>query len=289
MRANKSNKVTSLFVNSRNRSQELKQFLRAMRARLRPEDVGLPASDRRRRAPGLRIEEAAIAAGVGLTWYTALEAGKNIRVSEKLLDRVADALRLTAPEREHLFALAQRVPSPSAQDGGDVGLQAAIEGFTAGPAFVCDRFWNVYACNALANLVYGHDTAGEKNLLVRMMLDPKFRALHEDWDRIAQKMVGILHLAFGRDPNDPAGIELVEHLSAESAPFAAWWNTFELSRYTPTEAVVLHPTLGRLALLYTGFVAAAMTDREDRLMIVLQSPIDEATRKKLGAALQSSL
>jgi hypothetical protein len=120
-----------------------------------------------------------------------------------------------------------------------------------------------------------------------MMLDPDFRALHEDWDRIAQKMVSILHLAFGRDPNDPAGIELVERLSAESSQFAAWWNAYRLSRYTPTEAVVLHPTLGRLALLYTSFVATAMTDREDRLMIVLQSPIDDATRASLGSALQA--
>jgi transcriptional regulator with XRE-family HTH domain len=265
------------------RARELKRFLRAMRARLDPLDLGLATPARRRRIPGLRADEAAELAGVGLTWYAALEAGKDVRVSAKLLDRVVAALRLSPEERDHLFALARPREYHSAQRGREATLRPVIDGFTVGPAFVCDRFWNVHESNEQADRVYGHDRASEKNLLARMLFEPAFRALHDDWESVARQMVGIMQLSFGQTPDDAAGIAVIERLSAASEQFATWWNDYRLRRYEPSVGVIVHPVLGRLTLLFTSFIASSMAQRDDYMMIVMQSPLDEATRERLRA------
>jgi transcriptional regulator with XRE-family HTH domain len=268
-------------VTGEGRSGELKRFLRAMRARLDPHALGLETPARRRRARGLRIDEAAALANVGLTWYTALEAGKDIRVSAKLLDRVAAALRLGSEEREYLFALAKprEAHEPAAADIATV--RPVIDGFTVGPGFICDRFWNVYASNEAADRVYGHAQTTERNLLARMLFEPAFRALHEDWEAVACRMVGIMHASFGRTPDDPAGVAVIERLRAASPQFTAWWNDFRLAHYEPSARVIVHPRLGRLKLLFTAFIASSMARRDDHLMIVLQSPLDDETRARL--------
>ncbi len=272
-----------LTVTAEGRSGELKRFLRAMRARMDPRAVGLTIPGRPRRARGLRIDEVAALANVGLTWYTALEAGKDIRVSAKLLDRVAAALRLSSDEREYLFALAKpreaREPAPPEI----ATLRPIIDGFTVGPAFICDRFWNVYAFNVAANRVYGYGTTTERNLLARMLFEPAFRALHEDWEAVARRMVGIMHASFGRIPDDSGGVAVIERLHAASPQFTAWWNDFRLADYEPSAGIIVHPQLGRLSLLFTSFIASSMARRDDYLMMVMQSPLDTATRDRLRA------
>jgi hypothetical protein len=263
------------------RAGELKRFLRAMRARLDPLDIGVATPERRRRTPGLRADEAAELAGVGLTWYAALEAGREIRVSEKLLNRVAATLRLSAEERDHLFALARPRESRLAERISEATLRTVIDGFTVGPAFVSDRFWNVRECNDQANRVYGHNRASEKNLLARMLFEPAFRALHDDWESVARRMVGIMQLSFGQTPDDAAGIAVIERLSAASEQFATWWNDYHLRRYEPSAGVIVHPVLGRLTLLFTSFIASSMAQHDDYVMIVLQSPLDDPTRERL--------
>ena len=252
-----------------------------MRARLDPHAVGVETPAGRRRARGLRRDEAAALADVGLTWYTALEAGKDIRVSAKLLDRVAAALRLGSEEREYLFALAK--PREAREPAGPdiAALRPVIDGFTVGPAFICDRFWNVHAYNDAAQRVYGHAQSTERNLLARLLFEPEFRALHEDWEAVARRMVGIMHASFGRTPDDPAGVAVIERLRAASPQFTAWWNEFQLAHYEPSARVVVHPQLGRLSLLFTSFIASSMAQRDDYLMIVMQSPLDDATRDRL--------
>jgi len=269
------------------RAAELKRFLRAVRSRIEPDEAGVPLSERRRRAAGLRIEEVASLAEVGITWYSALESGRGVRVSAKLLERVASALRMSAAERDHLFALALPRSEVAAPRGGGGPFAAVIDGFTIGPAFVCDRFWNVGACNRLAALVYGHDRARERNLLARMLFEPEFRSLHEDWQSVAREMVDILHLAHGRAPDDPAALELIERLEAQSPEFVAWWSAYRLSDYEPKAGVIVHPVFGRLSLLFTSFVASSLTKGEEQSMLLLQPPTDEATRERLQRALES--
>ncbi len=255
-----------------------------MRARLEPGDVGLPAATRRRRTAGLRIEELASIAGVSLTWYSALEAGKGVRVSQKLLDRVADALRLNIEEREYLQALARPVRASAGAWTDEPVLQAVLDGFTAGPAFVTDRYWAIRAYNGLADDVYRMSGDGETNLLLRMFLDPYMRALHEQWERIAQEMVAILHLSFANPSDDPTAFGIVSRLREASDDFAHWWDGFTLRRMQTTSTTLAHPTLGRLSLTFARFVASPLEANEDRVVVVLQPPADEQTAQRLRAA-----
>lgn len=264
------------------RGVELKAFLRRMRARLSPGDVGLPAAERRRRTPGLRVEEAAALAGVSLTWYSALESGKGSRVSANLLERVADALRLGAAERELLVKLAGPIRSVASPAADYAFLQTIVDGFTAGPACVADQFWNVRAYNVLADAVYGWAKSTEQNLLIRMLAEPEFRRLHTDWETIARQMVAILHLAYGRSPENASAIALVGRLREISAEFPGWWEEYRLSRFIPIEAVLRHPEFGQLRIVFSSFVESAARDTDEPVIILLQPAADEATRALFG-------
>jgi transcriptional regulator with XRE-family HTH domain len=270
------------------RGAELKAFLRRMRARLAPEDVGLPAAERRRRTPGLRIEEAAALAGVSLTWYSALESGKGSRVSANLLDRVADTLRLNRAERELLVKLAGPVRDVASPAADYALLQTIVEGFTAGPACVVDQFWNVRAYNVLAGAVYGWENATEQNLLIRMLTEPGFRRLHSDWEATAMQMVAMLHLSFARAPENASAIELVARLRKMSAEFPGWWDAYQVSRFIPMDAVLQHPELGQLRLKYSSFVESAAHDTDDPAILLLQPAADEATRELFRRLLRVS-
>jgi transcriptional regulator with XRE-family HTH domain len=254
-----------------------------MRARVEPEHVGLPAAGRRRRTPGLRIEEVAAVAGVSLTWYSALESGKGARVSANLLERVGDALRLNRDERAFLAALVRPLPSGGSGRDADPVLQAVVDGFRTGPAFVSDRFWNVRVYNITADAIYGFAGAVEPNLLVRMLTETSLREMHEDWPRMARQMVEIFHRSFAEAPDDEEAIALVTRLRGESAEFGDWWDGYGLRRFVPTQAVLRHPVLGRLALTYARFVVPASDPDQAPLVIVLQPAADAKTLERISA------
>lgn len=133
----------------RTRHEQLRDFLRGRRERLTPEDVGM-SSVGRRRTPGLRREEVAVLAGVGVSWYTWLEQGRDITVSAEVLDAVARALLLNAAERGHLYLLAGLNPPPAGElGGGEVTPQVRqlLDAWEQRPALLRDRYWNVLACN----------------------------------------------------------------------------------------------------------------------------------------------
>ena len=261
------------------RAGELKAFLRKMRGRIDPGDAGLPPAARRRRTSGLRVEEVASLAGVSLTWYSALEGGKDIRVSRKLLDRLADALRLNPEEREYLAGLARpNRDAAAAEWADDPVLQVVVDGFTAGPALVIDRCWTIRAYNPAADIVYRIGATAERNLLVRMFLDPYLRELHGEWERIAREMVAILHLSFAGAAEDRKTHETIARLRAASPEFALWWDDFTLRRLHTISTTLNHPELGRLALTYARFIASPLEANGDRVVVVLQPPADDATR-----------
>src|SRR5689334_9862975 len=128
-------------------------FLRSRRARLTPSDVGLPDGFRRR-TPGLRREEVAMLAGVGTTWYTWLEQGRDVRPSPEVLAALADALRLDAAERRHLFVLNDQ-PAPPVRPGApeqiDAPLRRMLDSLTGQPALVLGRRWDILAWNRAAD------------------------------------------------------------------------------------------------------------------------------------------
>jgi transcriptional regulator with XRE-family HTH domain len=262
------------------RRAELKAFLRAMRARLSPEDAGLPGVSRRRRAPGLRIEEAASLADVSLTWYSALEGGKDIRVSDGLLEKVAGALRLEGAEREYLFDLASPRATTLADEDDEL-LQTIVDGFVGGPALVCDAFWTLRVYNQVADVVYGLSAARERNLLRRMFLDKSFMALHREWPRIAREMVQIAHLSYGRAPNHWYAKALVDDLTVASPEFRRWWSEQAVRRFETMTALLAHPDLGELKFVYASFAQTQVIRSGLPAFIVLQPAADEITKRNV--------
>lgn len=147
------------------RRRDLGEFLRAKRAALKASDFGVPTSGRRR-APGLRREELAQIAGIGITWYTWLEQGRDIQVSVDLLQRLTRALRLSPHDVAYLFSLASQPLTTLPKEGPELveSLQTVLDGYTFGPAFAADLVGNTLAFNLIGDFVYhfsGYNGPGE--------------------------------------------------------------------------------------------------------------------------------
>ena len=235
---------------------ELRSFLRGARSRISPPQAGIPNSQRRRSKPGLRIEELCAIAGVSATWYSALESGRPVRVSRRMLEAVSDALRLSTDERHFLFALAQYVepdvsaPSTSIRETL-IRVARAIE---FGTSMVVDERWNVHAANAVALVVYSLRIAPEQpdNLAVRMFFDNAYKTLHVDWEPVARAMVAILKMnyAYSRDRASFEGF--VKRMARGSPEFATWWSEPVVTELRPKIMRLNHRILGALQLESIG-------------------------------------
>jgi transcriptional regulator with XRE-family HTH domain len=223
---------------------ELGDFLRSRRARLQPQDVGLPDYGRRR-VPGLRREELAQLAGVSVDYYVRLEQGRDIQPSDSVLDAIATALRLDDAERAHLFDLVR--PRKRARRRASERLRPPIRDLVdrmAFPAVVTGRRMDVLAANPIARaLLLG---LREPNMARLAFLDEGARVLYVDWDEIAADTVAFLRLTV--DPDDAGFVELIGELSLHSPEFRTLWakhdvkaKTFGVKRYD-------HPLVGRLDL-----------------------------------------
>jgi len=211
---------------------EISEFLTSRRARVRPEDSGLPAHDNRRRVPGLKREEVALLAGVSVDYYARLERGHLGGVSASVLDAVADALRLDDAERQHLRDLADaagvperklRTRTPKAPTLRPSVL-ALLAGMTGVPAYVRDSRANILAANDLCLALYdGILTDLPLNLARFVFLDGRAHGFFLDWDEVADGTVGALRAEAGRNPMDKSLTDLIGELSARSHPFATKW------------------------------------------------------------------
>ena len=272
--------------------RELHEFLQARRAALKPEQVGLQATGRRR-APGLRREEVASLACVGLTWYTWLEQGRNIHVSEEMLQRIARALRLSPNDTIYLFSLAGRRPPEIAtsEEKIEPSVQLALDGFTAGPAWVLNRRVDVIAFNRLADAVY-RITAGKgpfaKNMVWRLFMDPERRRLYGDWNQFATFGVGFLRGNYASRIGNADFESLIRNLRQSSAEFERLWSDSRrtgTSSLAPAEISLRVPGFGIL-----NFISVRLTipNSPDQLM-VLVPPADkkcEAAMARLSAKIQ---
>lgn len=206
---------------------ELAEFLRARRDRMLPEDVGLPIA-KRRRTPGLRREEVAALAGVGLTWYTWLEQGREIGVSADFLDNLARVLKLDAAERRHLFMLAhERPPAEPGKTFCIVPPLAArlVEDLAPHAAYIINLRWDVLAFNGPANRLFGfgkHDP-GHRNLLWALFTDPMLRETFVHWEEQAPAMLASFRRDFTAAQKDADTRALIEELERVSPEFKEWW------------------------------------------------------------------
>ncbi|QPF75536.1 helix-turn-helix domain-containing protein [Roseateles sp. DAIF2] len=214
---------------------ELAEFLIRQRQRLTPADVGLPGTGRRR-TPGLRREEVAALAGVGLTWYTWFEQGRDIQVSEKFLLGVAHALKLGDAECSHLFLLAHgRPPPPEAHQGGSVtpAIQLLLDELRR-PAYVLNLRWDVVAWNAGSDALFGFAAREReaRNLLRMIFADPALRRRLPAWSEETPRLLAQFRYDFAVAPEDPAMRALVRELADLSPGFRRIWDasTGELAR-----------------------------------------------------------
>jgi transcriptional regulator with XRE-family HTH domain len=248
---------------------ELREFLRSRRARITPEQAGLAEEAGARRVPGLRREEVARLAGMSVDYYIRLERGRNLNVSESVLDALARALQLNDTERGHLFTVArprrgQRRPlSPQRVRPGMRHLLAAL---TEVPAVVLGRRLDVLDSNHLARALYTDFEAlprGERNMARFVFLDETARELYVDWADAARSIVATLHLYAGSHPHDPQLAELIGDLSLRDQDFRRWWADHDVFRRGHGTKRYHHPLVGELTLAYE---ALTPTDDPDQTL-----------------------
>jgi transcriptional regulator with XRE-family HTH domain len=255
------------------RRNRLKDFLIARRTALSPEQVGLRKTGRRR-TPGLRREEVAALSGMGVTWYTRLEQGRDIRVSVELLRRLARALQLSASDESYLFSLTGRLApvTPGAAATIPQPLQWALDAMIV-PAFVMDAISDVLAFNDLANAIYEFDAdlgPRARNHLWRIFMDPKRRELYVDWEDIARLGVSIFRANYVTHIGDPAFEALIEDLQRDSAVFARLWKE---QRTTSLQIGEVRLKLGKAAPICIHSTKLAVPDHPDTILFVLV-PVD---------------
>jgi transcriptional regulator with XRE-family HTH domain len=239
---------------------EIRDFLTTRRARITPDQAGLPAYGTGRRVPGLRREEAAMLAGVSVDYYTRLERGNLNGVSESVLESLARALRLDEAEREHLFDLARQANRRSratrhrATETVRPGVQHLLDAMTGAPAYVRNGRLDVLGVNHLGRAVFAPvfegPTGSRPNLARFIFLDPAARDFYRDWEQLAEDIVALLRGEAGRDPYDRELTGLIGELSTRSDRFRGWWAAHNVRLHRSGVKRFRHPLVGDLTLAY---------------------------------------
>lgn len=240
-----------------NRS-ELGDFLRSRRERLTPETLGL-ANRRRRRTPGLRREEVAELAGIGVDWYIRLEQGRSVSPSAVTIDALARALRLGAVDHAHLRALARNPDRRAfARESAPDAIRRLVESLDQ-PAYVTGRRWDLLAWNAAAAEIFadfGRLAESERNVLVYMLTDPGARRLFgAGWAEEAERMIAQFRATYDLWAGDPAFADLVERLQRGCPEFAIWWDAHDVRPGVAGRKLLHHPLKGVLRFDYASFQA----------------------------------
>jgi transcriptional regulator with XRE-family HTH domain len=263
------------------RRDELAQFLRSRRERLTPGDVGLPPG-LRRRTPGLRREEVAQLAGVGVTWYTWLEQGRAINASVQVLDALARTLRLDQAEQEHLYRLAEVPSVPETSDNPlPDEVQPVLDALVPLAAVVYNGRYDTLAWNATYAALFPGLTKSPKaqrNVLWQMFTVPACCSAIANRDVEMRHMVATFRAAFSRHLNEPAWTSLVDRLSAASPEFATMWARHDVASPAIREKVFVR-NIGEP--VRTTSMSLAITAAPDT-RVVVYTPIDEASRRRLA-------
>jgi transcriptional regulator with XRE-family HTH domain len=265
------------------RRRELGAFLRSRRERIKPEEVGL-LSLRRRRTPGLRREEVAQLAGVGVTWYTWLEQGRDIRPSAEVLHAIARTLQLDTHEHSHLFTLAGVATTTTSIAHECLQLcptvQPLIDQLEPFPAMVLNARLDVLAYNRTWASFHPELDAvpiEDRNILWLAFTHPDFRKTIVDWEDVVGRLVAEFRAAMAGHLDEAAWKELVARVQRASPEFSALWDRHEVHGIESRTKRARHPSAGLLQLEYTSLWLD--TNRETR--IVAFTPADERSRVRL--------
>ncbi|MEV4716122.1 helix-turn-helix transcriptional regulator [Micromonospora noduli] len=243
-----------------NRS-EVRAFLTSRRAKVSPEQAGIPAYGSRRVA-GLRRGEVAALAGVSVEYYTRLERGNLAGASDSVLDAIARALQLDDTETAHLHHLARAAgPQPArgrAQRDKAPEIRPAIRrvlhSMTGVPAFLRNHRFDILAANPLGMALYAPMFAANAALPASSMrftfLDPHAQAFYPEWAQVARSAVAALRIAAAQHPEDQQLMNLIGELSMRSEPFRAWWAAQDVYVHRHGSKRFRHPAIGELDLAF---------------------------------------
>ncbi len=249
-------------------------FLRSRRERLTPKSVGL-AGGRRRRTAGLRREEVAELAGIGVDWYIRLEQGRTVNPSVTTVDALARALRLSKAEHAHLRALARDADRRAFTiETVPEQIRRMIDGLNR-PAYITGRRWDVLAWNAAAEEIFGFGrlAEGDRNVLLLMLTNPHTReAFGEGWAEEARRMVAQFRATHDVWAGDPAFTALLERLRQGSAEFSRWWGAHEVRGTASGRKLLHHPRKGAVHYEYASFQA----NDDPALKLVIYTPVAPA-------------
>lgn len=259
----------------------LGQYLKDYRGRIDPATFGF--SSARRRTPGLRREEVAQRANISPTWYTWLEQGRGGAPSKEVLNRIAQSLVMTEPERQHLFMLAFGHPPEvvyKAPEGVTPRLQRLLDRFEVSPAIIKTATWDVLAWNRAATVVltdYSLLPVAQRNILRLMFSNPGVRAKQDDWQSMARFVVAAFRADAIRAGATSQVSQLVDELCQLSADFAAMWRDNDVRGHGEGSKRLHHPKLGLLELEYSAF---SVDGRPDLSMIVY-NPMTAAEEERI--------
>jgi transcriptional regulator with XRE-family HTH domain len=240
---------------------EIREFLASRRARITPEQAGLPPFGGKRRVPGLRREEVALLAGISVEYYTRLERGNSRGVSESVLEGIARALQLDEAERAHLIDLVRtanttRPPRrrPTRQRVRP-SVERILDSMTGTPAFLQNGRLDILHANQLGYALFSEifrDPARPANAARFIFLDPRATEFYVDWESVAHDVVAFLRAEAGRDPYHRGLSDLVGELSTRSEEFRVRWATHDVRFHRTGVKRFHHPVVGDLTLTYEG-------------------------------------
>jgi transcriptional regulator with XRE-family HTH domain len=262
---------------------EIKEFLSSRRARLTPEQAGLPVyGGNRRRVKGLRREEVALLAGVSVDYYVRIERGNLAGASEGVLEALSRALQLDDAERDHLYALARESDASPVRRRTQTkalrpALQQILDAITDVPAWIRNGNFDVVAANRMSHALYMSmfaDPGRPANTARFVFLDPASREFFVDWDRAADDIAASLRLQAGKNPHDKALTQLIGELSTRSETFRTRWAAHNVRFHRSGTKKLHHPVVGDLEI---DFEAMEFPSDPGLTMVVYTAPPDSPT------------
>ena len=264
------------------RIKELGQFLKIRRERISPTQVGLSYGSRRR-TPGLKREEVAQLANVSLTWYTWLEQGRPIKVSDQVLESIGHALLLNKTEMQYIFVLSQLAMPESKTQGFQLvskPLQTVLNKLEPYPSFASDQYWNVIGWNDSAKRIFGdfdNMNDRERNTIWRMFTNSNYKALFSEWDKVALWIVAQFRLSCGIYASDQWFKKFVEELMNESDDFKKCWLEHNVDFDADIQKNLMIEPLGELVFDFTSFDLSS----NPKIKVAVHTPGNEETAAKL--------
>jgi len=268
---------------------EVRQFLSTRRAKLTPDQAGVPLYGQRRRVPGLRREEVAQLAGLSTDYYTRLEKGNLGGASDSVLESIARALQLNDAERAHLFDLARAAragarPPRRRERAQQVrpSLQHLLDSMTTAAAFVRTGRLDIVAINPLGRAFYApvlDSPDRPANLARYCFLDPSAEDFYPDWEQAADTTVAILRTEAGRDPHNRALTDLVGELATRSDAFRTRWARHDVRHHHTGVKRFRHPVVGNLTV---GFNATELPADPGLTLTVYTAEPGSPSAEKLG-------